>query len=126
MTIDEVKNIVESRKMVYKGFFLEQLSKEEFKAGMRKVNLQEITDLDSLNGEGCWAWFSEHDRKKYDNCENGIVKAILANSPVEYMGILFWGSELEVKCNGNYRATLSKEWVNEKILKSDWFNKCKI
>lgn len=122
MTINEVKEIVESRGMVYKGEFLEQLSSEEFNSGMRKVNLQEMKNLDSLNGEGCWAWLSEEDRKEYDNDGNGIIKAILANSPIEYMGILFWGSELVLKCNEKCRPTLSKEWVEEKILNADWFN----
>ena len=54
MDMYEVKNLVESRGMVYKGEFLQQLSKDEFNDGMRKVNLQEIDNLDNLNGEGVW------------------------------------------------------------------------
>lgn len=89
---------------------------------MRKVNLQEMDNLGSLNGEGCWAWVPEEDREEYDS-DNGnkVIKVILANSPLEYMGILFWGSELEVQCNGANRPTLSSEWVTDKILNANWF-----
>lgn len=121
MDMNDVKIIVESRDMVYKGQFLEQLSKEEFNNGMRKVNLQKITELNSLRGEGCWAWVAKEDRIKYDGYSKEVIKVILANSPIDYMGILFWGSELLVKCNGYNRPTLSVEWVNEKILNSNWF-----
>lgn len=122
MDINEVRDLVESRGMVYRGEFLQQLSKEEFNKGMIKINLQKINSLNSLNGEGCWAWISEEDRKEYDNdTSNAVVKVILSNSPLEYMGILFWGSELEVKCNGSNRPTLSKEWVIDKILNANWY-----
>ncbi|NFO41852.1 hypothetical protein FDB42_17540 [Clostridium botulinum] len=122
MDINEVKNLVESRGMVYKGEFLQQLSEEEFNSGMRKVNLQEIDNLDKLNGEGVWVWLSEEDRKEYDdNNSNKVIKAILANSPLAYMGILFWGSEIEIRCNYGGRPNLSKEWVAEKILNADWY-----
>lgn len=126
MEMNEVKELVESRGMVYKGEFLEQLSKEDkkkFDDGMRKVNLQEMDNLGSLNGEGCWAWVPEEYREEYDNDGDKVIKVILSNMPLEYMGILFWGSELEVKCNGTNRPTLSSEWVREKILNADWFNK---
>lgn len=121
MTMNEVKNLVESRGMVYKGEFLEQLSEEEFNKGVRKVNLQYIDNLDRLNGEGVWAWLSEGDREEYDNNSNKLINVILANSPLSYEGILFWGSEIEVRCNGWNRPTLSEEWVDEKILKADWY-----
>ena len=122
MDMYEVKNLVESRGMVYKGEFLQQLSKDEFNDGMRKVNLQEIDNLDDLNGEGVWVWIPEKDRKEYDsNSSNKVIKVILANNPIRYMGILFWGSELEMKCNYNFRPTLSKEWVTEKILNANWY-----
>lgn len=121
MDMNDVKELVQSRDMIYKGEFLEQLSEEEFKNGMRKVNLQEITKLDSLNGEGCWVWIDKEDRDEYDGNSSKVIKVILINNPLEYMGILFWGSELLVKCNGNNRPTLSKEWVTEKILNTNWF-----
>ena len=37
------------------------------------------------------------------------------------MGIVCWGSELEIKCNYNFRATLAKEGVTEKILNANWY-----
>lgn len=123
MEMNGIKSLVEARGMVYNGAFLNSLSEEDFNTGMIKVNLQEIENLDSLNGEGCWAWISKEDRKIYDrNSKDNVVKVILANSPFEYMGILFWGSELEVQCNGNNRPTLSKKWVTEKILNANWYN----
>lgn len=126
MEMNEVKDLVESRDMVYRGEFLQQLSKEnkeEFDAGMRKVNLQPIDKLGNLNGEGCWAWIPEEYREEYDNEGDKVIKVILSNSPLEYMGIFFWGSELEVKCNGSNRPTLSSEWIREKILNANWFIK---
>lgn len=121
MNINDVKELVESRGMVYKGEFLQGLSEEEFNKGMRKVNLQDINNLNSPNGEGVWVWISPEDIKEYDNDGDKVIKVILANSPFNYIGILFWGSELEVKCNGSNRPTLSKEWVTEKILNADWY-----
>ena len=121
MNINEVKNLVESRNVIYKGEFLQQLSEKEFNNGIRKVNLQEIDNLDRLNGEGVWAWLDEEGRKEYDSNSNKIIKAILVNSPLEYMGILFWGSEIEIRCNYGNRPNLSKEWVVEKILNANWY-----
>lgn len=115
MKVEDIEKIVGSRGMVYRGKFLKQLSQEEFNNGMRKVDLQSIDDLDSLIGEECWAWLNEEDRLKYDNDENGIVKAILANQPINYMGILFWGSEIVLRLNGGNRPTLSKEWITKNI-----------
>lgn len=124
MTINEAKDLVESRDMIYKGEFLKQLSIDEFNNGIRKVNLQEINDLDNLNGEGVWVWLSEEDRKEYSNdSSNKIIKGILANNPFNYENILFWGSEIEIKCNCDKRPNLSKEWTIKKILNTDWYKK---
>lgn len=122
MEMSEVKKIVEERGMIYKGEFLQGLSEDEFGKGMRKVNLQPLEELNKANGEGVWAWVPEEHREDYDKDNYGkIIKVILANSPLEYMGILFWGSEIEVRCNGNNRPTLSKQWVTEKIINAEWF-----
>lgn len=122
MDMQEVKELVESRGMVYKGEFLSNVTEEEFSKGMRKVNLPEIDDLDSPNGEGVWVYVQPEDRDLYDGYSKGnIINVILANTSLYYPDIIFWGSEVPVRLNGTSRPTLSKEWVTEKILESDWF-----
>lgn len=120
---EDIKALSEERDIPYRGDDIRKLSEEEFQAGARRINLQDIDNLDSLNGEGCWGWYSEEDRKRYDNNEYGTATCILLNSPIDYMGVLFWGSELKIKLNETNRPTLDKEWVKEKILGTDWFRK---
>ena len=121
MTIEKVQALCESRGLEYKGKFLKSLSKEEFDNGMRRINLQDEDNLDSLNGEGCWGWYSEEDRKKYNNNEYGEGECILANTPLNYYDVFFWGSVIKVKFNGENRPTLDKEWLQEKVLNQDWY-----
>lgn len=122
MSHEELKGIIESRGMVYKGDWFEKLSEEEQNAGYIKFNIPDEDKPNSLNGEGVWGWVTPEDKAKYndDNCHE-VIKAILCNSPLNYMGILFWGMEVEIKCHGDRRPTLNPEWVEENISNAEWY-----
>lgn len=122
MTIKDVEILCEERNLPYKGAFLESLSEEQLNAGYIKFNIPDIDDLDSSNGEGVWGWVSPEDKAKYDDDRyNGKITAILCNMPLNFSGILWWGSEVTLTCHGSKRPTLSKEWITEKILSAPWF-----
>lgn len=116
MTNLEVKELCESRGLVYKGDFLETLSEEELNAGYMKFNIPDEDNIHSLNGEGVWGWMTKEDEELYnDDNYHGKAKAILCNDPLNYMGVLFWGCEVELVCHGDCRPTLSPEWIKEKL-----------
>lgn len=128
--MNEVKKLVESRGMTYKGDWFENLSEEEKNAGYIKFNIPDEDNPHKTGGEGVWGWVTPENKKKYDddNCYD-VIKAILCNSPLNYMGFLFWGVEVEIKCNGDCRPTLNPEWVKKYIIDTEWYkvhqNKCK-
>ncbi len=122
MDICEVKALCESRGLPYKADFLETLSDEELNSGYIKFNIPDIDEMDSLNGEGVWGWVSPKDKKKYnDDSFTGEITAILCNMPLNFCGILWYGSEVEITCHGEKRPTLSKQWVEDNILSAAWF-----
>ncbi len=55
---------------------------------------------------------SPEDKEKYDN-DNfyGEIKAVLCNDPLSWDGILFWGCEVNVKCNGSLRPVVSFDYI---------------
>lgn len=100
--------------MVYKGDFIESLTQEQFNAGTIKFNIPDEEHLDSLNGEGVWGWVSSEDKEKYnDDRYRGKLTAILLNTPINYFGVLVWGTEVVLQCHGSRRPTLDPEWVKE-------------
>lgn len=122
MTIAEVELLCNERGLPYKGKFLEGLSQEELDAGYMKFNIPDVDNLDSLNGEGVWGWMKPEDKVKYqDDKFYGELTAILCDYPLNFCGILWCGSEVVVQCHGNNRPTLSKRWVEEKILAAPWY-----
>ncbi len=122
MTEMEMKKLIESRGMTYKGDWFGNLPEEEKDAGYIKFNIPDEDKPNSLNGEGVWGWVTPEDKEKYndDNCHD-VIKAILCNSPLNYMGILFWGMEVEIKCHGDSRPTLNPEWVKKYITDAEWY-----
>ena len=99
---------------VYKGDFIESLSKEQFNAGLIKFNIPHAENVYSGNGEGVWGWVTEEDKAKYnDDRYRGKLTAILLNQPIEYFGFLVWGTEVVLQCHGRNRPTLAPEWVEE-------------
>lgn len=118
-----VKELHELRGMIYKGDFLESLSEDEFNAGTIKFN---IPDEDKIgmtnNGEGVWGWVTPEDKEKYNNDSfDGEIKVILCNTPLNFYGLFFWGTELVIKCNGASRPVLSSRWMKEEIFTKDWY-----
>lgn len=123
MTIKDVEILCEERNLPYKGAFLESLSEAQLNAGYIKFNIPDIDDLDSSNGEGVWGWVTPEDKVKYDDDRyNGEITAILCNMPLNFSGILWWGSEVKLICRGSNRPTLSKKWITHKILNTPWFD----
>lgn len=124
MIIDEVKVLCEKRNLPYKADFLDGLSDEQRNDGYIKFNIPDEENLGSLNGEGVWGWVTPEDKDKWaDDTFTGEITAILCNSPLNFCGILWYGSEVKITCHGNKRPTLSKRWVEENILNTEWFDR---
>lgn len=103
-------------KLVYKGDFIESLTREQFSAGNIKFNIPDEDHPNNLNGEGVWGWVTEEDKAKYhDDNYHGKLTAILLNNPLEYFGRLVWGTEVVLQCHGPRRPTLDPEWVKENL-----------
>lgn len=99
-----------------KGKFIKTLPSYEYEAGLIKFNIPDEDDIYSNNGEGVWGWVTPEDKEKYnDDSYTGQIVAILLNSPLNYYGRLNWGDEVVLDCHGEYRPTLSPEWVKEYI-----------
>lgn len=114
----EIKILCKKRGLPYKGDFLSQLSEEEFRAGCIKFY---IPLPESKTGESIWGWIYKKDRPRYERGSfSGEMKAILCNTPLSYYGVLFWGSEVMIKCE-NGRAVISDDWVRKYILEAEWF-----
>lgn len=121
--VNKIKEIHEIRGLSYKADFLESLSEEEFMSGMIKFNIPDEDEVgETNNGEGVWGWIAREDREKYnDDNFKGDIKVILANTPLNFFGIFFWGTELEITCNGKERPVLSFEWVKKNVFQQDWY-----
>lgn len=124
MNVDDVKALCEERSLPFKADFLETLSEHELNDGYIKFNIPDEDRLDSLNGEGVWGWVTPEEKEKYnDDSYTGEITAILCNTPLNFYGILWYGSEVKLTCHGDSRPTLSKQWVEDNILNAEWFNK---
>ena len=122
MTRDDVKSLCESRNLPFKADFLETLSEQELNDGYIKFNIPDEDRLDSLNGEGVWGWVTPEEKEKYnDDSYTGEITAILCNVPLNFYGILWYGSEVKLTCHGASRPTLSKQWAEDNILNAEWF-----
>lgn len=124
MDKNEVKELHVLRGLCYKGDFLERLSEDEFNAGMIKFNIPDEDKIGkTINGEGVWGWISKEDREKYNNGNfKGELKVILANTPLKFYGLFFWGTELAITCQGSNRPVLSAQWMKKNVLSKDWYN----
>lgn len=135
----ETIELMEKRGFVYKGEEIENLNEKEFHKGCIQFNIPSLDKYDSLyskvtlgvkdttcNGEGIYGWTNPDDYKKYlDDDFYGEIPAILVNTPIEFNGILNWGTLLKIKCNGPNRAIISPVWVKENILDKDWYKELK-
>lgn len=125
MTTEEVKAICAERELPWKGDIFDDMSDVEIDAGYMKFNIPNPDNLDSLNGEGVWGWMTPENKAKYmDDRFHGELPAILCNTPINFHGVLWWGSEVMVQCHGASRPTLSKRWVEENILSKPWNPPC--
>lgn len=112
----ELIKLHELRGLKYKGNFVENLTEIEFESGLIKFLIEDEDDEQDGISENIWGWITDEYKNKYnDKNFNGIIKAILTNSPINYYGLLFWGTEVEVICNKNNRPKLNKEWINNII-----------
>lgn len=113
------------RAIAKRGLFFGMLSEEQKAAGYIKFNIPNVTKRYELNGEGVWGWVFPEDHAKYDNDNyTGKIKAILLNDPLCYNGLLQWGNEVVLKCNGPNRPTLDPEWVEYCFLGAEIPKKC--
>lgn len=46
----------------------------------------------------------------------GEIKAVLCNNPINYFGILFWGCEIPIICQGEDRPILSEDYIKNVLL----------
>lgn len=104
--------------MENKGKFYQDLPENEQKAGWIKFNIPAPEEgMESLNGEGVWGWLSPKDYKKWEDDEfRGKLTAILLNEPLNFAGQLSWGTEVVIRCHGQYRPTLDVEWAKENLV----------
>lgn len=119
-----VSELHNKRGLVYMGDFLDSLSEDQLNAGYIKFNIPNEDSLDSPNGEGVWGWVTPEDKLLFNNDSfYGNISAILCNTPFNFGGTLFWGTEVVLQCRGSARPTISKDWVEKHILESEWFEK---
>ena len=111
---DSLSAIASAHGVVWKGDFLQSLSEEESTAGYVKFNIPSPESPYDLNGEGVWGWLDPESIKLYeDDTYEGRLEAILANSPLNYGGLLGPGMAVTILCHGDSRPTLDPEWVRE-------------
>lgn len=104
------------KELVNKGDYFEALTKQQQEEGYIKFNIPDEDKIDSLNGEGVWGWVTPEDKDKYnDDNYHGKITAILLNTPLNYFGVLTWGTEVVLQCHGESRPTLDSEWVKENL-----------
>lgn len=122
MNIDEIIVLHDLRGLCYKGNFLQNLSNDEFNEGLIKFEMLDDGSEDGINiCERIWGWADKEEKEKYmDDNFRGDINVILANNPLNFYGILFWGTELAVTCDGG-RPVLSTKWLQENILLKDWY-----
>lgn len=123
MDKNDIKELHDLRGLCYKGDFLESLSEDEFNSGMIKFNIPDEDNIGkTINGEGVWGWVTKEDKEKYDDDNfSGDIKVILANTPLNFYGLFFWGTELCITCNGSSRPVLSMQWMQENVISKDWW-----
>lgn len=124
MQIEEIEKLCEKRGLPYKGRFINGLTEEQFNAGCIKFNIPDEEHIESETGEGVWGWVDEENKKKYNDPKYyGEITAVLVNSPLNFMGILWWGSEVTLECHGENRPSVSPEWLRDKVFGADWYKK---
>lgn len=102
------------KKLVNKGDYFESLTRQQQEEGYIKFNIPDEDKIESLNGEGVWGWVNPVDKDKYnDDNYRGKITAILLNTPLNYFGVLTWGTEVVLQCHGESRPTVDPEWVKE-------------
>ena len=105
------------KELINKGEYFQSLSEQEKDKGFIKFNIPNENNIYSSNGEGVWGWVTPEDKEKYSNDKFfGTIKAILCNFPLYNYGVLEWGVEVVLKCNGGERPTLDPEWIKEFLL----------
>lgn len=106
------KNFVDKRS------FLESLSEEEFNNGLLRIRIinDEKFPEECYYDESLWAYFTEEEREKVkDDSYFGEIKGVLCNSPLNFCGILNWGTEVIVKKDIDECLKLSKKWMKEML-----------
>lgn len=80
-----------------KSKFLKSLSKKEFNNGLIKVLIDDGTGV----AESIWAYQDKNSDKSF---------AILANTPLSYFPVLYWGAEVKLKHHVDM-AVVDNEWI---------------
>lgn len=122
MVIEEVEELVKSRKMVYRGKeLLEIYNSDDYNSGLRLINIGKLNKKGEE--EMAFCWIAPEDREKCDGNYTGNIKGILVSNPLSYYDVLFWGSEVQLKLMGNKRPILNPLWVENVILNGCWYEK---
>ena len=87
--------------IINKSEFLKSLNEEEFNSGMFRVFIEE----DDKIQESLWAYQPKDGDKSF---------AILANTPVSYFPVLYWGVEIKLKYRDGM-AILDNEWIEKEL-----------
>ena len=100
------------KEIINRKDFLSNLTQEEEEAGYIKFNIP--PEYPDAYPEGVWGWVTVPDKARYmSNSFSGCLTAILCNDPLNYRGILSYGSEVIIRCKGKYRAELDPKWIQE-------------
>lgn len=103
---------------VDKSYFLESLNEREFNNGVTKIYIFDSERFpDEFHyDESLWAYFTEEEREKVkDDSYFGEIKCVLCNSPLNFCGILNWGTEVIVKKDIDECLKLSGRWMKEML-----------
>ena len=112
---EDIKKLCEERGIIYKADFMDGLSEKQFDEGCIKLYIP--ADGNGGCGEGIWGWITPEDKKKYmDDNFYGEIKSVLCNNPINYFGILFWGCEIPIICQGKDRPILSEDYIKNVLL----------
>lgn len=107
----------------YKGHVIKAMDDYIYNCGLVKFNIPEPENIGkTTNGEGVCGWIRPEDMIKYTDDEfYGELKCVLLNNSLHFNGILKWGIQVVIKCNGPDRPVISPEWVKENILNKLWY-----
>jgi hypothetical protein len=86
----------------------------EYYPGYAYKKIDILLSKDSNSGEGVWCLLSPEDQKNYDDDVSGVISCAILCNDSKFYPTLLAGQVVPIKFNGDTRATIPTEWLNEK------------